>query len=288
VLVFHHDSLILEDYQNGFDGRSAHPLASGTKAFACILAALAQKDGLLTLDEPVGRTLPEFAADSTLRLVTIRQLLNLTSGLEADPAGRGLTLRSRPGQRFAYGGTSFAVFGMLLSRKLKGDDWLTWLTGRVLAPLGVEVGGWLRDATEQPGLASGASLTARAWGQVGLLLLNRGMWRGREFLPRAAIEACGKGSAANPFYGLGLWLNAPPPTGPPPPGIERAGPTDHLIAAVDLPHDLRLAAGSGGQRLYILPSEGLVVVRFGHNTGPDYRDDVFLRLLLGRQAGASQ
>jgi hypothetical protein len=62
--------------------------------------------------------------------------------------------------------------------------------------------------------------------------------------------------------------------------VERAGPKDRLILAPDLPHDLRLAAGTGGQRLYLLPGAGLVVVRFGHNTGPDYRDDVFLRTLL--------
>jgi CubicO group peptidase (beta-lactamase class C family) len=65
--------------------------------------------------------------------------------------------------------------------------------------------------------------------------------------------------------------------------VQRAGPTDRVIQAPDLPHDLRLAAGTGGQRLYILPSADLVVVRFGHNTGPDYRDDVFLRTLLGRK-----
>jgi CubicO group peptidase (beta-lactamase class C family) len=281
VLVFHHDSLVLEQYQNGYDGRSPHPLASGTKTFACALAALGQGDRLLTLDEPVARTMAEFAADSLGRQITIRQLLDLTSGLAPDPAGRGVTLVSRPGARFAYGGTSFAVFGELMSRKLKGEDLVAYLTRRVFAPLGVQVADWQRDGAGLPGLASGAALTARAWGQFGLLLLDQGRWHGRQLLPRAALAECGRGSEANPGYGLGVWLNPAAPTRPPPPGVERAGPSDRLIAAPDLPHDLWLAAGTGGQRLYILPSAGLVVVRFGHNTGPDYRDDVFLRTLLG-------
>ena len=282
VLVFRHDSLVLEEYQNGFDGRSPHPLASGTKSFSCVLAALGAADGLLTLDEPVARTLPELGTDSLLRRVTIRQLLNLTSGLAPDATGRGLTLVSRPGQRFAYGGTSFAVFGALLSRKLQGEDLVAYLTRRVFTPLGVSAADWQRDGMGQPGLASGAALTARAWGAFGLLLLDRGRWHGRQLVPGAALEQCGRGSAANPGYGLGLWLNPAEPRSPPPPGVERAGPKDHVIQAPDLPHDLRLAAGTGGQRLYILPSADLVVVRFGHNTGPDYRDDVFLRMLLGR------
>ncbi len=283
VLVFRRDSLLLEEYQNGFDGRTPHQLASGTKAFTCVLAALGAGDGLLTLDEPVARTLPELGADSLLRRLTIRQLLNLTSGLAPDSTGRGLTLMSRPGQRFAYGGTSFAVFGMLLARKLHGEDLLAFLTRKLFAPLGIEVTEWLRDGAGQPGLASGAALTARAWGTFGQLLLNGGRWHGQQLAPRAVLDECGRGSAASPGYGLGLWLNAPTPTRPPPPGVERVGPSDRVINAPDLPHDLRLAAGTGGQRLYILPSAGLVVVRFGHNTGPDYRDDVFLRTLLGRR-----
>jgi CubicO group peptidase (beta-lactamase class C family) len=280
VLVFRRDSLLLEEYQNGYDGRQPHPLASGTKTFSCVLAALGQADGLLSLDEPVARTLSEFQEDSLSRRITIRQLLNLTSGLEPDATGTGITMVSPPGQRFAYGGTSFAVFGAVMSRKLHGEDLVAYLTRRVFAPLGIDVASWQRDGAGHPYLASGAALTARAWGRFGVLLLDQGRWNGRQLVPRAALAECGQGSEANPGYGLGVWLNTPVPAAPPPRGVERAGPKDRLILAPDLPHDLWLAAGTGGQRLYILPSAGLVVVRFGHNTGPDYRDDVFLRTLL--------
>lgn len=282
VLVFQHDSLVLEDYVSPFTAATPHPLASGTKAFACVLAALAQADGLLALDAPLARALPELAGDTLLGPLTPRQLLSLTSGLEADPAAGGLRLATRPGRRFAYGGLGFVLFAEVLSRQLHGEDLLAWLTRRVLAPIGAEPSAWQRDGAGRPGLASGAAFTARAWAQYGLLLLHRGQWRGRQLVPRAALAECGAGSAANPSYGLGLWLNPAPPAAPPPAGVERAGPSDRVIDAPDLPHDLWLAAGTGGQRLYILPTQGLVVIRFGHNTGPDYRDDAFLRLLLGR------
>ncbi len=287
VLVFRHDRVVLEEYQGTFTAETPHPLASGTKAFACALAALADADGLLPLDQPVARALPEFGGDSLLARITVRHLLSLTSGLEPDPAGRGLRLAAPPGRRFAYGGLGFVIFGEALARQLHGEDLLAWLSRRVLAPVGALPAAWQRDGAGRPGLASGAAFTARAWGRYGLLLLHGGAWRGRQLVPRAALAECGKGSAANPSYGLGLWLNAAAPVGPPPPGVEVAGPTDRVIDAPDLPHDLWLAAGTGGQRLYILPSAGLVVVRFGHNTGPDYRDDTFLRILLGRASAPS-
>jgi CubicO group peptidase (beta-lactamase class C family) len=289
VLVFRHDSLVFEDYQNGYQAAAPHPLASGTKTFTCVLAALGQADGLLALDEPVGRTLPEFR-DGLKAGVTIRELLNLTSGLEPDLSGSGsgayadaviLPMVARPGQRFAYGGASFHVFGELMSRKLQGEDLVAYLRQRIFAPLGIDVEYWLRDAAGHPHLAGGAVMTAREWGRFGLLLLDKGRWHGRQLVPSAALAACGRGSAANPWYGLGVWLNTRVPTQPPPPGVERVESKDRLIFAPDLPHDLLLAAGARGQRLYILPTPGLVVVRLGHNTGPEYKDDVFLRTLLG-------
>jgi len=290
VLVFRHDSLVFEDYQNGYDPSAPHPLASGTKTFACVLAALGHADGLLDLDEPVARTLPEFRDDSLKARVTIRQLLNLTSGLQPDQAGSngdlyaaaaGLPMVARPGTRFAYGGASFHVFGELLRSKLGGGDVVAYLRRRIFTPLGVDVPYWLRDRAGRPHLAGGAVMTARGWGRFGLLLLDQGRWAGRQLVPGSDIGECRRGSEANPGYGLGVWLNAPVPARPPPPGVRRVGDADRLILAPDLPHDLLLAAGAGGQRLYVLPNPGLVVVRLGHNRGPEYKDDVFLRTLLG-------
>jgi len=290
VLVFRHDSVVFEDYQNGYDPRAPHPLASGTKTFACALAALGQADGLLDLDEPVAATLTEFRNDSLKARVTIRQLLNLTSGLQPDLAGpngevyaaaAGLPMVARAGTRFAYGGASLHVFGELLHSKLGGEDVVAYLRRRIFTPLGIDVSYWLRDRAGRPHLAGGAVMTARSWGRFGLLLLDRGRWRGRQLVPGSDLGECRRGSAANPGYGLGVWLNAPVPARPPPPGVHRVGDDDRLILASDLPHDLLLAAGAGGQRLYVLPTPGLVVVRFGHNSGPEYKDDVFLRMLLG-------
>jgi CubicO group peptidase (beta-lactamase class C family) len=288
VLVFQHDSVVFEQYQNGWKAEAPHPLASGTKAFGCVLAALASGDKLLNLDQPTPQIDPQIA--QILGATTVRQLLNLTSGLSADENGNLIRV-SPPGQRFAYGGVSFLVFNQLLASKVPDGDVVAYLKRRIFTPLGIT------SVTMQPGnLASGAALTARDWGRFGELLLDRGRApNGRQLVPAAGLAECGKGSDANPYYGMGVWLNpAPLDRGPAPHAppslrsgrrlgvtVQRADSTDRIISAPDLPHDLLLAAGTGGQRLYILPSQGLVVVRFGHNTGPDFKDDQFLRLLFG-------
>jgi CubicO group peptidase (beta-lactamase class C family) len=61
--------------------------------------------------KPVARTLAECQDHPLKRRVSIRELLSLTSGFEPQGAGSRPTMVARPGQRFAYSGTRFAVFG---------------------------------------------------------------------------------------------------------------------------------------------------------------------------------
>jgi CubicO group peptidase (beta-lactamase class C family) len=63
-------------------------LASGTKSFAGVLAAAAQEDKILKLDERVSETITEWKSDKEKSKITIRQLLTLTSGLDTGQNGR--------------------------------------------------------------------------------------------------------------------------------------------------------------------------------------------------------
>ncbi len=121
-----------------------------------------------------------------------------------------------------------------------------YLHARVLDPNGIEIASWrtLKDGT-QP-LPTGAFLTAENWARYG------------SYVARSAGEfaQCFKGSVANPRYGLGWWL-APPAA----------------------PADLFYASGSGGQAMYVVPSQELVAVRFGN--GGSFNHEVFLKRLFG-------
>lgn len=249
---------VLERYGGGYTAAKPHALYSGTKSFWGVTAIAAQRDGLLELDEPVARTFPSWAGDALHRAVTLRQLLSLTSGIGFGGLGSAVPtyekalatpIKDAPGTTFRYGGIPLQVFGAVLARKLepRGLTPHAYLRERLLDPIGLAIGAWrsLADGT-QP-LPTGAFLSAREWLKWGRYALAHRY--------DDALAPCFTGSAANPRYGLGWWL-----------------------APVAAPAGIVHAGGSGGQALYVIPSERAVVVKFGQSAS--YKHDAFLKRLL--------
>jgi len=92
MAVIKDGAVVFEAYPNGGTPEKAWALASGTKSFSGVIAAAAVMDGLLTLDETIAETLPEWRGDLRKSQITIRDLLTLTSGIET----------TRPGNFEAY------------------------------------------------------------------------------------------------------------------------------------------------------------------------------------------
>ncbi|WBB79683.1 serine hydrolase [Micromonospora sp. WMMD882] len=129
-------------------------IGSVTKTFTAVLVMQCRDDGLLDLDDPIGRHL-DLPAHGEL---TVRRLLSHTSGLQREPygdvwdtllapdAGRLLAELSRaervlpPARRFHYSNLGMALLGELVGR-LRGGTWAEALTDRVLAPLGLTATG---------------------------------------------------------------------------------------------------------------------------------------------------
>jgi CubicO group peptidase (beta-lactamase class C family) len=294
LLVIERGRIVFEDYPNGGGADRAWGLASGTKSFSGVLAAALVQDGLLALDERCADTLTEWRDEPGKREATVRQLLTLTAGVGTGQIGRpptyaqavGEPLSGPPGEAFRYGPQAFQVFGEIVRRKLgaagRSDDVYAYLQGRVLDPAGATAARWTRQEG-QPNLPSGAYLTARDWGRFGQFVLDGGRSGGRPFVDPVALAACFEPTRMNPGYGLTWWLLRPGLIGP----GERAG-LDEAAAEVARYADVRMAAGAGDQRLYLLPDRDLVIVRqasgvgralMGQGTG--WNDDAFLRLALG-------
>ncbi len=285
LLVMINDKIVYEQYTQGYTPETSYRLASGTKSFWGPLALVAQHEGLLTLDETVSDTITEWKEDPRKSKITVRQLLNFTSGLfPANDVLRGpgaenkfeyalgVPANHEPGTEFKYGAAHLFSFGEFLSRKLEADgqdpDPLAYLHAKILDPIGLEVDSWSRDAAGNPQMPFGAFLTARQWAKFGQLILHRGEHNGRQLIPSDTLPQVFEGSKANPRYGLNWWL----PGGNKPQG------------GFNMPADTVSANGAGNQRLIVIPSLNMVVVRQGETTKFS-TVGLLARLLEGKSIG---
>ncbi len=295
LLVVQRGRTIFEEYPNGNSASTAHKIYSGTKAFWNLAALAAVEDGRLRLDERVSATLPEWRDDPRKARVTIRTLLDFSCGLEPgfflhgnevpnrNRAAIELPMVADLGQRFLYGPSAMQVFHEVLRRKLAGrrETPTAYLERRVLDPLGLDSQRYLSDRAGNPLLSAGWMLTAREWARMGRIALAGGV----PVVGRGAMRASFRGSAANPAYALGWWNNRAAPGGREfdfEDMLERDWQRQDWRDAVicrDAPPDLVACMGSGYQRLFVIPSLDLVVVRQGG--GGRFSDARFLRLLLG-------
>ncbi len=268
LLVYRDGRLVFEDYLNGHTRGEPHRLASGTKSFVGVLAVMAVEDGLLKLDEKVVDTLTEWKDDVRKSQVTIRQLLTLTSGIAGGEVGdvpgykeavRLAEAKFPPGEKFQYGPVPFQCFGELLRRKLepRKETVEAYLKRRFLDPVGLKPSSWRKDADGNPNLPSGALLTAREWAKFGLFVLNKGAWDGKQLVSEKLLAECFQGTKAHPTYGLAFWLNA----------------------SDERPRDLVMAAGAGKQKLYIVPSQKLLIVQFAEATRR-FQERELMRMVL--------
>lgn len=300
VVVLKGDKIVFEEYQNGHSANTPHLLASGTKSFSGVMLAAAIDDGLISeFDEKVSETITEWKGDPRRAKITFRQLLSLTSGIDvgqnlrppAYSSAAKNTSKFEPGDKFQYGPAPFQIFGEVMRRKLasKNESVMDYLKRRIFDPIGLKTDRWTMQEG-QPNLPSGANLTAREWIKFGQMLKDGGKWNGKQIIKKTLIDELSVGSNANQNYGLTFWLNRSH-TGKASivettgrlrniMGDEDAGTTAISKHGIDkrLPNDLYMAAGAANQRLYIIPSLDLVIVRQGRMTKFD--DRKFLSLLL--------
>jgi CubicO group peptidase (beta-lactamase class C family) len=253
LVIAQNGRVVSETYGADHDASTPHALYSGTKSFWGVTAVTAQRDGILRLDERVAESFPQWQTDARKRLVTLRHLLQLTSGIGFGGLGSAVPtyaralavqLKNEPGAVFTYGGIPLQVFGAVLARKLeaRGQTPHEYLQQRILDPIGLRIGKWRTLADGTHPLPTGAFVSAHEWLKYGLFVCDH----------REEFEECFQGSAANPRYGLGWWLGA-----------------------ANAPPDLIYASGSAGQAMYIVPSRHMVIVHFGKSSS--YKHDAFLK-----------
>jgi CubicO group peptidase (beta-lactamase class C family) len=299
LLVIQNGKTIFQSYPGNHSAQEAHKIYSGTKGFWVFAALAAEEEGIFKLDERVADTIKEWRSDDRKKQITIRQLLDFTAGLEPmfllhgdtvpdrDAVALRLPVVATPGERFIYGPASLQVFHELFRRKLavSGETPTEYLERKVLRPLGLGRQEYKRDRAGNPLLATGFRMTAEQWSRIGRLILSGGA----PVVSQRSLFQSLRGTNANPAFGMAFWNNR----------IARLNAREFDIEDMlerdwwkqewrdaclcrDAPADMIASIGSGYQRLVVIPSMNLIVVRLGKNAR--FSDGEFLRILLGRRS----
>jgi CubicO group peptidase (beta-lactamase class C family) len=270
-----------EDFRDGAAPHTPRPIGEATASFLPALAGALVRDRVISLDEPASMTLGDWGAHPVKSRIVLRQLLDQTCGLAAGrPLGAfeacALEPVSEPGQRFIRDDAPIRIFVEIARRKLaaasRTADPAGYVTERVLSPVGCAPVAWRRERDGEASFTDGATVAPRAWARWGELMRRVGVWRASRLVDGEALREACRGSWVQPRYGFGLWLAWPANTAAP------LYPESDLWTAAP-PADLVMAASAKGDRLFILPTQRLVVVRQAARRA-GYSDAAFLSHLL--------
>jgi len=225
------------------------------------------------------------------RGVSVAELLNQTSGLASMSAefySTGLQDKSRvlkalkaprSSRGFAYGPSHWEVLAeemTLLSRDKLGG-WMQKFIPGVRADV---LARWRRDQRGRAFFSTGARMSARELLPAGREVLT-GMRR-RQW-PAEVRQWLATGTPQNRMYAMGFWLNRAAGGANareipvessliPPPSAEF---WRHGCLSRSAPTDLMAMIGSGGQRVYVVPSRALIIIRLSR--GGRFSDAEFLK-----------
>ena len=250
-IVLHQGKKVVEEYWGGGGIDKYIKIASITKSITAILIGIAQQEGLLNIDDYVSDYISagwSNTDEENEAKITIHNLLTMTSGLDED-----LNYVNEPGTNYLYNTPAFYQLWLVLE-KASGKTIVKFTDEALFKKVGMS------DALRW---YKGGALKPRDIARFGLLVINRGNWNGNEIItdfnyyndmlsPSQDYVNC---------YGYLWWLNN---------DCSAQNGENEFILFPNAPYDLYAAIGAGDQRLYIIPSKELVIVRLGFDNNLPY------------------
>jgi CubicO group peptidase (beta-lactamase class C family) len=301
LLIIHDGEVVYERYGGVTRADTPHLTWSISKSILASVLGVAFAEGRFKLEDPVARFYPPFGAHPDIKL---QDLLHWASGLDWQEdyeyaplnssvvamlytRGRGDMARytaehavaSAPGTSYRYSSGDSTVLAAALKGMVGESAYPDYPWTALFDPLGISSATWERDAAGTFVGSSYAYMTARDLARIGLLMERGGRWQGRQFLPKAWVDF-----NLTPFKS-----QTPTPTDEAPGGHwwlnktadGKPGPWP------DAPADTFAALGHWGQALYVIPSAGLVIVRYADDRDGSYDHNQLLKRVLSAVAGES-
>ncbi len=252
--------IVMENYFNGHTATSPWYWASAGKTLTSTIAGIAQQEGILNINNKASVYLGTGWTSAPLvkeNLITCKNLLSMNSGLN-DALGDNVSPANL--QYVADAGTRWAYHNVYVKlqdivAQASGQTWTNYFNTKLRDRIGMSGGAWIESGD---GLSVYWS-TSRNMARFGLLSLNKGKWNGTTILNETYFnEASTTSQTINQAYGYLWWLNGKTSFHLPTSQLQFPGT---LIP--NAPSDAFCALGKNDQKIYVIPSKKMVVIRMG-------------------------
>ena len=261
--------IVMENYFNGHSASTNWYWASAGKTLTSTVTGIAQQENIININNKVSQYIGTGWTSETLaqgNLITCKNLLTMTSGIEDiangdDVSPASLQYKADAGTRWAYHNVYVKLQDVIA--QASGQTWNTYFNAKLRDKIGMD-GAWF-----QSGNNSVYGSTTRSMARFGLLMYNKGKWDNTVILNETYFnEAINTSQNINLGYGYLWWLNGKSSYHLPQSQLTIPG---SIIPTA--PNDMFMALGKNDQKIYVVPSKKMVVIRMG-----DAADNVNLAL----------
>lgn len=250
-LILKDGKIVVERYWTPDGANHSQYIMSSGKSITAFLVGIAHEQGKVKLDRPVSDVLGSGwsrASETQEKAIRIEHVLQMTSGLNAK-----LEYEGPPGTIWKYNTEVYQQLHPLLEKAV-GSTMQEFSKKVLFEPMGM---------TNSKFRYHSFVMNARDMGRFGLMILANGTWNGQTIMKDHAyfVSMLDSSQSLNLSYGYLWWLNGKESFRTV--GRQRGTISGPLLP--EAPKDMVSANGKGGQRIYVVPSLGLVVVRLGDN-----------------------
>ncbi len=284
LLVAQNDTILKEQYAVGFSKDTPQLGWSMTKNIAGTLVGILEKQGKLDRNSPA--PVEQWKADQR-KSITTNHLLSMSSGLEWEEdyttysdVTRCIFLEENAGdfaaskraesapnaiREYSSGSTNI-VSNIIRSQFKTQEEYWRFPYEQLFYKIGMNSAQLETDESGNFVLSSYLYATPRDWARYGTLYLHNGEWKGEQIISPEYVKYCTNelGLEHESFFGYGInfLLN-----------------TDKKLFP-DAPEDTYFTGGHDGQRVFVIPSRKLVIVRLGVSDQVDW-NELLKRILKG-------
>jgi len=264
-LLLKDGKIVIESYLNGAAFETFQPWNSAGKTLTAFTVGIAEKQRLLSLDDPTTDHLGTGWTQMTTEQendISLFHQLTMTSGGDYnvddttcyDPAC--LLYLDEPGSFWYYHNAFYTLLQPVLD-EVVSTNFRNYFDGELRNIIGMN-GAWITLNYNNVYFSN-----ARSMARFGLLNLNKGAWNGNRLIETSYFqEMTNTSQSKNKAYGYLWWLNGKNSYQLPQSTLTFSGA---LIP--NAPADLIAGLGKNDQKLYVVPSQGLVIVRMGGTAG---------------------